>query len=125
MGDRQIGFFFLYRTASGPFSEASIRLYEMLGDQAAGAMERARLLEEAQRRADRERLISETTARIRESLDVETVLNTAAGEIGRALGLAALDVRLGMELADTEISDLSGGNGDRSLTPAFTSNEEE
>ena len=39
---------------------------------------------------------------MRETLDVETVLRTAVREIGQALGLAALDVRLGTE---TELTD--------------------
>jgi GAF domain-containing protein len=120
-----IGFFFLYRIAPGPFSEASIRLCEVLSDQAAAALERARLLEEAQHRADRERLISETTARMRESLDLETVLNTAASEIGRALGLAALDVRLGAELGDAPTSHVSGGDGGGSHISGFSSCEED
>jgi GAF domain-containing protein len=103
IGDREIGFFFLYRTAPGPFSEASIRLYDMLSDRAAGALERARLLEEAQRRADRERLVSEVTASMREILDLETVLKTAAQGIRQAMDLPAVTVRL------------AGSDGDKSL----------
>jgi GAF domain-containing protein len=125
MGDQEIGFFFLYRTTPGPFSEASINLYEMLGDQAAGALGRAWLIEAAQRRADRERIVSETTARMRQSLDVETVLDTAASEIGRQLGLAALDVRLSRELLGLDTSHLSTGNGGRPQASVFGSREEE
>jgi GAF domain-containing protein len=69
-------------------------LYETFADQAAVALERARLLDEAQTRAMREQLVSEVTAQVREVLDVEVVLQSAAKEISRALGLAALDVRL-------------------------------
>jgi hypothetical protein len=49
------------------------------------ALENARLLEETQRRAERERRISEITARIRSSNDPEVILQTAAAELRNAL----------------------------------------
>jgi len=89
-----IGFVTIYRTGAGSFSPVSIRLYEALADQAAVAMERQRLLDEARSRAARERLISQVTARMRESLDVRRVLETAADEIYQALGLDKVIIRL-------------------------------
>jgi GAF domain-containing protein len=97
LGSQVIGFVSIYRTEAGPFSPVSIRLYEALVDQAAVAMERARLLDEAQRRAAREHLVSEIAGRMRETLDMRTVLRTAVDEIADALGLAALDLRLSMD----------------------------
>ena len=85
VGDRPIGQVVILRSAPGPFSPASLRLYEVVGDQAAVALERARLLEEAQRRAARERLVAEITTRLRASLDPDTILKTTARELGRAL----------------------------------------
>ncbi len=98
VGSQVIGFISMFRAEAGPFSPVSIRLYETLVDQAAVAMERARLLDEAQRRAARGRLIAEVSGRMRETLDVGTVLRTAVDEIGGVLGLAALEVRLSTEL---------------------------
>jgi hypothetical protein len=46
-----------------------------------------------------------------ESLDLETVLNTAAYDIGESLGLAALDVRLGPVSAPHAREDGLPGNG--------------
>jgi GAF domain-containing protein len=92
--ERVIGFVSIYREETGPFSAVSVRQYETLVDQAAVALERARLLEEAQIRAARERLISEVSARMREQLDVEAVLNTTAGEMVRALDLEEIVIRL-------------------------------
>jgi hypothetical protein len=57
------------------------------------AIENARLFEQARRRADRERLVSEVTASMR-VLDSETVLKTAAQGIRQAMGLPAVTVRL-------------------------------
>ena len=93
-GGRVIGFVSIYRAQPGSFSPVSVRLYETLVDQAAVAMERARLLEEAQVRADRERLIAEVSARMRERLDVEAVLKTTADEMVRALDLEEIVIRL-------------------------------
>ena len=101
---RLIGFVSIYRYEAGPFSPVSIRLYETLVDQAAVALEGARLLEDAQRRAAHEQTLSRVSARMRETLDPDTVLRTAVDEIAGALGLAALDLRLGSEV------DLGGGD---------------
>jgi GAF domain-containing protein len=91
---RVIGFVSIYRAEAGPFSPVSVRLYETLVDQAAVAMERARLLDEAQVRAARERLIAEVSARMREQLDVGAVLKTTADEMYRALDLEEIVIRL-------------------------------
>ncbi len=97
---RTIGVLDARRPAGGaPWTEESQEWLEMFTEQLGAALESARLYEEARRRATRERLVGEVTARMRETLDVETVLKTAAREIGEALELAALDVRL--SLAET------------------------
>jgi len=82
---------------SGEWDQDEIRMLETLTEQLGVALESARLHQDTQRRAARERLTGEVTTRMRETLDVETVLQTAAREIGEALGLAALDVRLSAE----------------------------
>ena len=104
---RMIGFVSIHRYEAGPFSPVSIRLYETLVDQAAVALEGARLLEEAQLRATREQTLSRVSARMRETLDTDTVLRTAVEEIAGALGLAALDLRLGTDI-DLGGSDFPG-----------------
>jgi GAF domain-containing protein len=63
-------------------------------DRLALVAESLRLLQETQERAGRERLIGELTARMRETLDVDTVLQTAAVEIRRSLGLHDVLIRL-------------------------------
>ncbi len=94
--ERVIGQVVVLRTTPGPFHRSTLRLYEMLSDQAAVALERARLLEETQRRVERERLVSEVTARVRRPLDVDTILRTAVQELGVALGASEGLVRLGV-----------------------------
>jgi len=55
---------------------------------------KARLIEATQSRAARERLTGAATARMRESLDMETVLRTAIREIGEALNLHDATIQL-------------------------------
>jgi GAF domain-containing protein/HAMP domain-containing protein len=76
------------------WSEDEIALAEALAEQFVLAADNLRLLDETQRSAARERLTGEVTARMRESLDLEAVLKTAAGEMRQALGLDRLVVRL-------------------------------
>ncbi len=80
---------------SGRWTQDEIALVQELAEQSALALESARLYQDTQRRAARERLVSEVTGRIRETLDVETVLKIAVDEIRQALQLERLVVRLG------------------------------
>jgi GAF domain-containing protein/HAMP domain-containing protein len=100
-GDRVIGFVSIHRATPGPFSAVSIRLYETLADQAAVALERARLFEEAREQTERERMISRITTRMRTTLDMRTALRTAADEMYQTFGLDRIAIRLRMEDGDS------------------------
>ncbi len=76
------------------WSDEEVALLEEVGQQLALALENARLFEETQRRAERERLITNITARIRSSTDMLGVLETTATELGKALGTSRVLVRL-------------------------------
>jgi GAF domain-containing protein len=76
------------------WSAEDVALAETIAEELALALENTRLLEETQRRAAREQLLGQVTARMRESLDLETILKTAAGEMRQVLGLDRLIVRL-------------------------------
>jgi PAS domain S-box-containing protein len=76
------------------WSDEDRDLMVAFSQQLALALENARLLEETQRRAARERLVGEITAHMRETLDVDSVLETAVREIGRALNIAEIEVRM-------------------------------
>ena len=83
----------------GDTSEAwtpeELTVLETLIDQLGLALDSARLYESTQRRVAQEQLVSAVTARIRETLDIETVLQTAAQEVRQALGLPEVVIRLG------------------------------
>ncbi len=69
----------------GEWSDDEIALINTLIDQLGIALESARLYEDAQRRAERERLTSEITAKVRASNNPQVILQTAVSELRRAL----------------------------------------
>jgi hypothetical protein len=73
-------------------------------EQASLALDNARLYQDTQRRAARERLIGEITARVRASLDLETVLRTAADEMYQSLGLEEIVVRMAGDETDGDLA---------------------
>jgi len=97
---RVIGQVVVLRAVPGPFSDAALRLYEALSDQAAVALERARLWEEAQRRAERERRTRQMIDHIRRAVDVEQALRTTAEELSQAMGVPHVSVELSLEGLD-------------------------
>jgi GAF domain-containing protein len=80
--------------AGGQWTPEQIVLLQTLSEQVGDALEDARLYQETQRRAAQEQLLGEVTARMRESLEMETVLRTAAEEMRQTLGLDRVVVRL-------------------------------
>jgi GAF domain-containing protein len=82
-----------------PWTEEQVELVEAISEQMGLIIENSRLFAEAQSRAARERRAREITARMRQSLDVETVLQTAVREMGESLLLRDVTIQL---LADYE-----------------------
>ncbi len=82
---------------TGKWTADELSLIETLAQQLGLALDGARLYQQTQRRAAQERLASEVTARMRETLDVDTILQTAVREMRDALGLAEAEVHVGMD----------------------------
>jgi nitrate/nitrite-specific signal transduction histidine kinase len=80
--------------ADNAWTSDEVGLLETLVDQLGQALESARLYDDTQQRAAREQLIGEVTTRMRETLDLETVVKTAAAEIRQALGLEEFVISL-------------------------------
>ncbi len=78
------------------WSQEELALISSLAEQMSVALESARLYQDTQNRAQQERLVSEVTARIRETLDMERMVRVAAEELRTRLGLERLVVRLGV-----------------------------
>jgi GAF domain-containing protein len=77
-----------------PWTTEEIALAETIAEQVALTVENLRLMDEAQRRAARERLAAEITGRMRETLDMDTVLKVAVRELRQSLGLPEVEVRM-------------------------------
>ncbi|HSJ56706.1 MAG TPA: GAF domain-containing protein, partial [Anaerolineae bacterium] len=77
-----------------PWSREQVALVEGLAEQLGQALESARLYQDSQLRAGQERVAAEVTGRMRESLDVETVLQTAAREMQQVFNLAEVELRI-------------------------------
>jgi GAF domain-containing protein len=93
------------------WTDDDVALIEAIAEQLAQTLESARLFSDTQRRAERERLIGEITAKIRASTDISAILQTTAEELGQALGTSRALVRLGPaeDLADDAQPLGSGG----------------
>jgi GAF domain-containing protein/HAMP domain-containing protein len=97
---QHIGSIVLRRDPAGePWSSEEAMLVEEVSTQIALALENARLLEDTQRRAARERLVADITSKVRASSDVETIMRTAVQELGRALNADRTRVQLAADRA--------------------------
>ncbi len=91
---------FTHSAAQGAWGQEQVQLMQTLVDQLSDALENARLYQDTQLRAARERLTGEITAQMRQSLDVTAVLQAVARELGRLPGVVEAAVHVDLpELA--------------------------
>ncbi len=76
------------------FDDDDLRLLLTLASQVAVAIRNARLLEQTESQAQRERRLFEITTRIRRSPDMQTILKTTSEEIGKALGVRRAHIQI-------------------------------
>jgi GAF domain-containing protein len=101
------------------WSDDDVTLIEIVADQVAQAMEAARLYDDAQQRARRERLVTEIAGKIQSAPDIDGIMRTAVQEIRRTLGVSHGIIRLGTEthLKSSHIKDdVEETEGDRGYT---------
>jgi GAF domain-containing protein len=84
-----------------PWKPDEIAMLEAAAERAALALENARLIESAQRRAARERAIGDISTRIGAVSNLESILQTAVEELGRKIGGAA-EVTLEISTDDSQ-----------------------
>ncbi len=82
------------------WSEAEIRMYQSIVERMSFALENARLFSDARRRANLERRAAEATAKISSTVQVETILRTAAEEISQILDGSEVLVQIQPEALD-------------------------
>lgn len=87
-----IGTLVVQSPATDQFNQEQIDLIKAVAERVALAAENARLFEETTRRAERERLVSDITGRIRSVNDPQAMIQTAMEELQRALGASRVEV---------------------------------
>lgn len=98
------------------FNEDKIELARELANRLAVSMDNARLFQESQRNAERERLVSSIAARLTTQTSIDAILQLAVREVGQALRVPNVSIRLrpvavgsGLSAADVHSSN---GNAD-------------
>lgn len=77
------------------WSERERVLVEKVATQVSLALENSRLVDETQKRALRDQVIANISARVRENLNIESVLQTAATELRKAFDLKEAEISVG------------------------------
>lgn len=91
-----------------PWKQDEIAMLEAAAERAALALENARLIESAQRRAARERAIGDISSRIGSVSNLESILQMAVEELGRKIGGAA-EVTLEIDTANENTDEPHNG----------------
>lgn len=109
--DQIIGSLVLEPEPGRTIGEQERVLIESVINQAALALENARLLDETRQRADQEMVTAGISTRIWSSTDIETILQTALHELGTSLNAAQGSIELWPEPAERANQDDAGDGG--------------
>jgi GAF domain-containing protein len=100
---QSVGVLDIQPTSEGrEWTSDEVALLEVTAERAALALENARLLENAQRRAARERTIGEMTNRISSITSIDSILRSTVEELGRQIGGTEVTFELGSISRETQ-----------------------
>jgi len=94
---QKIGDISIARKSNAAWSKLDQNLLEEIASQVGLAVENIRLLEEATQRAKHEQTVGMLAARFSQSLDLDTLLQTAARELGQLPDISEVSVFIGQE----------------------------
>jgi GAF domain-containing protein len=94
---RKIGTISVARKGEGKWSKLDEGLLEEVAGQVGLAVDNIRLLEEATQRARQEQMVGKLAAQFSQSLDLDTLLQTAARELGQLPDVSEVSVFIGPE----------------------------
>lgn len=93
--ENTIGYITAHKPPSGgEWKEDEVQLLQILSRQLSLTLEGARLLIDAQRRAHREQLVGSIIAQMRETLDIQAILQNTLQQLGDRLGIPEVEARL-------------------------------
>ncbi|MBN2502213.1 MAG: GAF domain-containing protein [Anaerolineales bacterium] len=103
-GDYVIGVVEAHKSAeAGRWTTQEINVLETISEQLGIALENARLFQETQRQAYRERVVADVSGKVWSSTNIESILQTTVQELTQALDLSASAIHL--KLPDTNQRD--------------------
>jgi GAF domain-containing protein/HAMP domain-containing protein len=103
---QSLGSFILRREPDQPeWTEEDLTLAIDAVAQILPALENAQLLEEIDQKATLERLVSQISANIQRSLDLDDVMRTSVQELGQAIGVSRIRFRLSEDAAKFDLPD--------------------
>ncbi len=85
---------------SAVWSDREKGMVEKIGEQISLALENSRLVDEAQKNAQRDQLIANISSRVRETLDVDAVIRTASMELRKVFDLKEAEISVGLPQAE-------------------------
>jgi GAF domain-containing protein len=94
------------------WSDDDIDFIQAVADQVALALDNARLIQEAERRAQREQLISEISRKMLAANDMRGIIQAAGDELGHALHVSRTEVKIGTESAEPAAPAAPNGHAD-------------
>lgn len=116
IGERVIGALDVQGTQAFTFTEDDIAVFEVLADQLAVAIQNARLFEEAKNQAEREKMVTDISRKIRASSDINTILQTTILELQNALGANRARIALKPFSTESESSPTTNLNREEGST---------
>ncbi len=94
-GNRVLGVLDVQHRVANGLTQEDSNLLQSIANQIVIALQNARLLEQVQRRAEREALVNTINQKIQRATSVEGVLQVASQELGHALGTQSSTIQLG------------------------------
>jgi len=98
VGDQLLGVLDVQSERVNAFTEEDASIQSTLASQVATALQNARSLSQTQNQAERETTLNQITQKIQSSTSVQSALQIAARELGRALGMKTTQITLEPEL---------------------------
>jgi len=92
------------------WSDEELVLLNTIAGEAALAIDNARLIEQTQRVAQRERTINEINTRVRQTIDLDEILKTAVSELGQSLKAARVVAQVGPVDNDSKTGKVRGND---------------
>lgn len=109
------------------FDENDEEILGALGNNLGGVISNMRLVSQVRQQVTRERQLFEATSKIRYSVDMETILETSAKEIARALGARRASIRItagGRSQSDISYSSTPDQSKSSDETPGNNGNQD-